>query len=79
MLKSKRNDFINIARSQIGIKETGTNNVKYNTWYYGRAVNGRTGTSEYAWCVTFICWCANQIGILNSLIPRHNNVGYIRE
>lgn len=70
-----RDKFVNIAKSQIGIKETGTNNVKYNTWYYGKTVNGTTGTSEYAWCVTFICWCANQVGILNTLIPRCNNVG----
>jgi peptidoglycan hydrolase-like protein with peptidoglycan-binding domain len=76
---SKRNEFVNIAKSQIGIKETGTNNVKYNTWYYGRVVNGTPGTSEYAWCVTFECWCANQIGVLGSLIPKCNNVGVLRD
>lgn len=74
-----RDKFISIAKSQIGTKETGTNNVKYNTWYYGRTVNGRAGTSEYAWCVTFICWVANQIGILNTLVPKCNNVGTIRD
>lgn len=74
-----RDKFVGIAKSQIGVKETGTNNVKYNTWYYGHTVNGRTGTSEYAWCVTFICWCANQVGILNTLIPRCNNVGVARD
>lgn len=74
-----RDKFVSIAKSQIGTKETGTNNVKYNTWYYGHTVNGRTGTSEYAWCVTFICWCANQVGILNTLIPRCNNVGIVRD
>ena len=76
---SKRSEFVNVAKSQIGIKETGTNNVKYNTWYYGRVVNGTPGTSEYAWCVTFECWCANQVGILNSLIPKCNNVGVLRD
>lgn len=76
---SKRTEFVNVARSQIGIKESGVNNVKYNTWYYGRTVNGRTGTSEYAWCVTFECWCANQVGILNTLIPKCNNVGVLRD
>lgn len=75
---SKRTDFVNVAKSQIGVKETGTNNVKYNTWYYGRTVNGRTGTSEYAWCVTFECWCANQVGILNTLVPKCNNVGVLK-
>lgn len=74
-----KDKFVSIAKSQIGIKETGINNVKYNTWYYGHTVSGRTGTSEYAWCVTFICWCANQLGILNKLIPRCNNVGTVRD
>lgn len=76
---SKRSEFVNIAKSQIGVKETGTNNVKYNTWYYGHVVNGTPGTSEYAWCVTFECWCANQIGILGSLVPKCNNVGVLRD
>lgn len=76
---SKRTEFVNVAKSQIGVRETGTNNVKYNTWYYGHVVNGTTGTSEYAWCVTFECWCANQVGILNTLIPRCNNVGVLRD
>ena len=76
---SKRSEFVDIAKSQVGVRETGVNNVKYNTWYYGREVSGRTGTSEYAWCVVFECWCANQVGILNTLIPRCNNVGVLRD
>lgn len=75
---NKRNEFVEIAKSQIGIKESNTNNVKYNTWYYGHAVNGTPGTSEYAWCVTFECWCAYMVGILNTLIPKCNNVGILR-
>ena len=76
---SKRDEFVSVARSQIGVRETGTNNVKYNTWYYGHVVNGTAGTSEYAWCVTFECWCANQVGILGTLIPKCNNVGILRD
>ena len=76
---SKRDEFVNVAKSQVGVKETGVNNVKYNTWYYGHEVNGAAGTSQYAWCVTFECWCANQIGILNTLVPRCNNVGILRD
>jgi hypothetical protein len=74
-----RNKFIDIARSQIGVREAGVNNVKYNTWYYGHPVNGASGTSEYAWCVTFECWCAYRTGILGSLIPKCNNVGVLRD
>ena len=37
-------------RAQIGVRETGENNVIYNTHYYGGAVNG----SQYPWCAAFI-------------------------
>lgn len=42
------------AASQIGVKESpaNSNNVKYNTAYYGREVNG----SNYAWCCAFVWW-----------------------
>lgn len=46
---------VRTALSQVGIKESpkNSNNVMYNTWYYGHAVRG----SNYAWCCTFVCWC----------------------
>jgi len=45
---------IELARSQIGVTEypPNSNNVIYNTWYYGHPVNG----SNYAWCCVFIEW-----------------------
>ena len=45
-------DLLNWARSQIGTKENpdGSNNVPYNTHYYGRIIND----SAYAWCVVFV-------------------------
>lgn len=51
---------LDVAKSQIGIKESpaGSNNVKYNTWFYGHAVSG----SAYPWCAVFIAWCYNQAG-----------------
>ena len=33
-------------------KPAGSNNVKYNTWYYGHPVHG----SQYAWCATFVSY-----------------------
>ena len=36
--------------AQIGVTETGENNVIYNTHFYGRAVNG----GAYPWCAAFI-------------------------
>ncbi len=46
--------LLELARSQIETKEfpPGSNNVKYNTAYYGREVNG----SNFAWCAVFIWW-----------------------
>ena len=47
--------LVEIAKSQIGAKESpaNSNNVKYNTWYYGKAVSG----SAYPWCCVFVEWC----------------------
>lgn len=47
--------LLDMARSFLGVKEypANSNNVKFNTDYYGRKVNG----SQYSWCVTFIWDC----------------------
>ena len=49
---------LNIARRELGVKESpaGSNNVKYNTWYYGREVSG----TAYPWCMVFVQWCFAQ-------------------
>lgn len=48
----KINDIITKAEHELGISEypAGSNNVKYNTWYYGKMVQG----SAYPWCAVFI-------------------------
>ena len=52
---------LDIARKELGTKESpaNSNNVKYNTWYYGRAVSG----SAYPWCMAFVQWVFAQAGI----------------
>lgn len=47
-------DVIATARKELGVKESppNSNNVKYNTWYYGRSVSG----TQYAWCMVFCQW-----------------------
>jgi len=52
--------ILEIARSQIGIKEEppNSNNVKFNTAYYERTVSG----GGYAWCAVFIWWVFQQAG-----------------
>lgn len=47
-------DLVKIAQAESGTKENGTNNVKYNTWFYGHEVDG----SNYPWCAVFVSWCA---------------------
>jgi len=46
--------IIDIAEREIGTKEAppNSNNVKYNTWYYGHPVSG----SAYPWCAVFVSW-----------------------
>ena len=47
-------NILDLARSQIGITEypPDSNNVKYNTEYYGKIVSG----NAYPWCCVFIWW-----------------------
>jgi hypothetical protein len=47
--------LIQIAAGQVGVKESpaNSNNVKYNAWFYGKAVSG----SAYPWCCVFVEWC----------------------
>lgn len=54
-------NIIDLANKQVGIKENpiGSNNVIYNTEYYGHPVSG----SGYAWCVVFCWWLFKQCGL----------------
>ncbi len=59
--------IVAMALSQIGEKEIGTtNNVKYNTWFYGHSVSG----GNFPWCAVFVSWCADQCGIGPDVIPK---------
>lgn len=46
--------IIATAKAELGVKESpkNSNNVKYNTWFYGKTVSG----SAYPWCMVFVCW-----------------------
>lgn len=48
--------------AEIGTRENpmGSNNVKYNTDYYGHEVSG----DNYAWCCAFIWWVFRKCGLL---------------
>ena len=57
---SKRQAYLDICAAQVGVTENppGSNNVKYNTAYYGYPVSG----SGYAWCAAAIWWCMREAG-----------------
>ena len=50
----KAEELLLKARAEIGVAEypANSNNVKYNTWFYGRKVNG----ASYPWCCAFVSW-----------------------
>ena len=56
--------LLDIARAELGPKESpaGSNNVKYNTAYYGREVYDGLWDTEFPWCVVFLWWCFRQAG-----------------
>lgn len=60
---------IKTATNQIGIKENPayTNNVVFNTWYYGNEVSETQGSDgkwscTYPWCCAFVTWVFHQSG-----------------
>ena len=54
-------ELLEIARRQIGVKECppNSNNVRYNTWYYGREVSG----AAYPWCMVFVQWVFDRASV----------------
>lgn len=55
------NELLTVSRKQINVTEMppSSNNVRYNTWYYGREVMG----NGYPWCAVFIQWCFDQVKV----------------
>ena len=51
-------DILKTAENEVGVTEypPNSNNVKYNTAYYGHEVSG----SQYKWCCVFVWWCFAQ-------------------
>ena len=75
----QRRDILNVAISQLGYHEGdsqkdfdgmnwggSSNYVEYN--YANRSVYSNGNTYSYAWCASFVTWCARQVGIPSSVI-----------
>lgn len=79
-LSSQAQKIVAIAKGEIGVAEKKYNNVKYNTWYFGKKVSDKnsSGTS-YAWCALFIGWCGNQAGISESTLPIYRSSTQYKE
>ena len=56
-------DVLKVAAGELGITQSpaNSNNVTYNTWFYGRAVRD-TANTKYPWCMAFVQWCFDQAG-----------------
>lgn len=69
----KAEELVAVARTQLDKKErsAGSDDIEYNAWFYGRHVDNNSGF--YPWCATFVAWCADQVGILDTVIPKNEN------
>ena len=56
----QRERIIDVARGEIGYKETPVNITKYGEWF---------GMQD-EWCDMFVCWCAMRAGISEDIIPK---------
>jgi hypothetical protein len=60
---------------KVGQQPLGSNNVKYNTWYYGRKVSG----DEYMWCAAYQSWVNAMAGVPMNIYPRAAGVPFTRD
>jgi hypothetical protein len=54
--------LLEVARAELGTGEypKGSNDVKYNTAFYGKRVSG----GQYNWCAVFAGWCFWKAGLI---------------
>lgn len=62
---SQAEQVLDLARQQLGVTESpaGSNNVKYNTAYYGQTVHDGLWNTTFAWCAVFVWWLFQQLGL----------------
>jgi len=53
----------------------GSNNVKYNTWYYGQEVSG----DDYMWCAAYQSWVNTMAGVPMDIYPKAAGVVFVRD
>lgn len=60
-------DVVKLALAEVGKEDSveapiGSDNVKYNTWYYGKEIQD----GSHPWSGTFISWIMNEAGLVDS-------------
>ena len=62
--EQQKQQVLNLAKNEVGVKEypPNSNNVKYNTWYYGHPVSG----PAYPWCAVFVSWLFEKFNSVNN-------------
>lgn len=55
--------FVSTAENQEGYVEGNNNNTPYGKWY---------NLNYEPWCAIFVSWCADQAGILNTIVPKYS-------
>lgn len=62
--------IIDKAQKEVGTCESpaNSNNVKYNTWFYGHEVSG----ASYPWCAVFISWLFDGTGLVPKMASCSN-------
>lgn len=68
-----RVDIVNVAKSQVGYQEGGSNNQLSGEVYGGLNFTeyGRWYGAQDMWCAMFASWCAHVAGISTNVIPSH--------
>jgi hypothetical protein len=64
-----------LGRSDSMQSPLGSNNVKYNTWYYGHKVSGR----DFMWCAAYQSWVNAMAGVPMDIYPRAAGVVFVRD
>ena len=60
------NDFVRIARQEVGVRESGGNNRGERVQQYQDGASWLGGTG-WAWCAAFICWVFDELALIHSL------------
>lgn len=74
----KRDSIISFCQREVGVTENppGSNNVKYNDWYYSTGDYYFTNSKPFAWCGTFVAY---MYAFSNNYLPKdlHDVIKYV--